>query len=181
MRMAVAGVVALLALGGRNVEAASDPANLSEHVCRGGGARVTLVTGSVRQRVECTPHTVLAGLPALFVAECEPGARVRCSRPVLAVRAKLGHGEVLLTPSGTTFEVALEMATFVGVTHPYTFNGRNLSEMLQGHCLVSDRGRGAFAGARDFRVRCGERGVLVTKACNSTPCRLYPAQFDDAE
>jgi hypothetical protein len=182
MRIAVAAVMALLALGGREVAAAGEPVDLRERVClKSAGARLGSVPDASRQRVECAPHTERAGLPALLVAECEPGARGRCGQAVLAVRAKLGNREVLLTPLGTTFEVALEIATFVGVTHPYTFNGRNLSEMLQGHCLISDRGRGAFAGARDFRVRCGDRGVLVTKACNSTPCRLYPAQFDDAE
>lgn len=182
MKLAASLLLAVTAFGG-HAGAASDPTELLERVCRtSAGAKATPLIDSTRQRVECAPHTQLAGLPALHAAECERKAKAwRCDHTVLAVRAKFGNREVLLTPDGTTFEVALQIATFLGVTHPYTFNGRNLADMLQGHCLVSDRGPGAFAGARDFRLRCGDRGVLVTRACNSTPCRLFPAQFDDAE
>ena len=140
--------------------------------------RVTAIPGG--WRAECAPHTTLAGLPALFVVDCEAAAAAwRCARPVLAIRASFGKRNVLLTPTGTTFGQALEVITLTGRDHPYTFNGRDLASMTQGLCEVANLGPGAFEGARDFRVRCGDRGVVVTKACVATTCRLFPSRWDD--
>lgn len=152
---------------------------LAAQVCLGPADDITLLPGGRQLRITCPAHTTLAGLPALFVARCgRPAGQWRCDRPVLAVRAPVGTRSVLLTPQGGSFALARDIAKTL-VDHPWHFNGRNLAEMLQGLCIVEDLGSGAFAGARDYRVRCGGRGVVVTRACAQNACRMFPARWDD--
>lgn len=127
--------------------------------------------------VVCAPHTTLAGQPALFVAECHDTA-MHCQRALLAIRVPVGAGSALLVPRGASFARAREVAATL-VDYPTHFNGRNLAQLLQGLCFVEDRGSGAFAGARDYLVRCGRRGVVVTRACVGEACRLFPARWED--
>ena len=179
MKLAAACLMALMAVGVK-AQGASDAAALADQVClERTGARVVRSPGPTPGEWNA-PNTVIAGCP-----HCMSPVRDRPPRALRSVGA--GRARKARPSRGAADSRRHNLRSgagdrdILGVTHPYTFNGRNLSEMLQGHCLVSDRGRGAFAGARDFRVRCGDQGVLVTKACNATPCRLYPAQFDDAE
>lgn len=182
-RAACVGLAAaLLAFPGAQADgaatdsAAIEPA-LAQAACLGPGERFA-VRGDVTQ-VACAPHARIADLPAQFVAEC---ARLRgqwrCARPLLAVRVSVGARTVLVTPRGPTFEFAHEVVRLL-VEHPTHFNGRDLAQMLQGLCVVESLGAGAFAGARDYRVRCGDRGVVVTRACVDAACRMFPARWDD--
>ncbi|MGC4029265.1 MAG: hypothetical protein QM696_10365 [Steroidobacteraceae bacterium] len=152
---------------------------LEQQACLGPAEQFTRMSAD-HLRVICPDHTTLAGLPALYVTECGRfGRRWRCNRAVLAVRAPVGARTVLLTPQGGSFATARDVARVL-VEYPWHFNGRNLAEMLQGLCAVEDLGTGAFAGARDYRVRCAGRGVVVTRACAGQACRMFPARWDDA-
>lgn len=131
-------------------------------------------------RVTCASHTRIADLPAQYLVDCaRQGGQWRCARGVLTVGVSVGTRTVLMTPRGPTFQVAAEVLRVL-VEHPWHFNGRDLAQMLQGYCVVEDLGAGAFSGARDYRVRCGERGVVVTHACAGNACRMFPARWDDA-
>ncbi len=158
--------------------APAERAALERQVCLGPADQLTAI--AERQlRIVCPAHTTLAGLPALYVAECaRPARQWHCNRAALAVRAPVGARSVLLTPHGGSFAIARDAARAL-IEHPRYFNGRNLAEMLQGLCIVEDLGSGAFAGARDYRVRCGNRGVIVTNACAGEACRMFPARWDD--
>jgi hypothetical protein len=73
----------------------------------------------------------------------------------------------------------VRIARFAGIEHPTTFNGRDLAAMMSRPCRVGSLGKGAFQGAVDYAVRCGERGVVITEDCGTKSCRMFPSRFLD--
>jgi len=150
---------------------------MARQACLGPAEQVAQGDADGEFLVVCPAHTTLAGRAALFVAQCRHDAP-RCDRPALAIRVPVGTHSALLWPRGASFGRTDEIARML-VDYPWHFNGRDLAAMLQGLCLVEDQGSGAFAGARDYLVRCGQRGVVVTRACAGEACRLFPARWED--
>ncbi|MEO6366650.1 MAG: hypothetical protein ABIP38_01535, partial [Steroidobacteraceae bacterium] len=57
--------------------------------------------------------------------------------------------------------------------------GRNLSLIVRDQCHVSEKGTGIAPGMVNYLLRCGDDGVVVTRACHQRTCRLFPSALFD--
>ncbi len=123
--------------------------------------------------------------PAYRQSRCtkEPDKAWVCAEGLDAFHFPMGPRKVLITYKAGTIsaDTAIEISTFVGVTFGYTFNGRNLRDMMlrAGQCHVDEKGASVIKGALNYSLNCGESGVVVTKDCTKRACRLFPALVYD--
>jgi len=50
---------------------------------------------------------------------------------------------------------------------------------VRGECHVSGNGPGIARGMVNYLLRCGDDGVVVTRACHQQNCRLFPSALFD--
>jgi hypothetical protein len=139
--------------------------------------------GGTSATVRCPLVRRVQDFPTFYQRNClRIAARPwRCNAPLPGFHLPLGSQQVPVTyrQDNTPLEIAAQVADLIGRQYGFTFNGRNLSLIVRGECHVSGNGPGIAPGMVNYLLRCGDDGVIVTRACHQQTCRLFPSALFD--
>ena len=135
-----------------------------------------LETNQIYVEVTCGSFSLIEGIPALKVANCDnTSGRWRCTSAD-AVRLQLVGKEVVLSyDSRLDFATVLEIANYAASVR--LFNGSDVAAHIDGRCYVGDGRSVPFEGAVSFNFACGSWSGTITKDCGGETCRLFFAQW----
>ena len=138
--------------------------------------------GAAGATVRCPLARRVLGYSTFYQRACLRNARQwQCQAPVPGFHLPIGTWQVPVTyqQDNTPVETAAAVAELIGLKYDHSFNGRNLSLIVRGECHVSGNGHGIARGMVNYLLRCGDDGVVVTRACHQQNCRLFPSALFD--